>query len=167
MFVIEKLAEIYQSRIDEMAKAISMEMGAPMKLATNAQAVWSCAFHDMGDFLVTSSMDHTTKARLHHMPDRLIPCSALKQEFHCSVRRRSMLNVLHAHTRPDYIQSLFPICSFCASGDDGTAVLALRCVFETGTVCSVSQRSFKVFSVMIVPKGVCMDLHACSHFHLL
>jgi len=36
--LIEKLAEIYQSRIDEMAKAISMEMGAPMKLATNAQA---------------------------------------------------------------------------------------------------------------------------------
>ena len=36
--LIEKLAEIYQSHIDEMAKAISMEMGAPMKLATNAQA---------------------------------------------------------------------------------------------------------------------------------
>ena len=36
--LIEKLAEVYQSRIKEMAKAISMEMGAPMKLATNAQA---------------------------------------------------------------------------------------------------------------------------------
>jgi aldehyde dehydrogenase (NAD+) len=36
--LIEKLAEVYQSRMEEMAKAISMEMGAPMKLATNAQA---------------------------------------------------------------------------------------------------------------------------------
>ena len=36
--LIEKLAEIYQGRINEMAKAISLEMGAPIKLATNAQA---------------------------------------------------------------------------------------------------------------------------------
>jgi aldehyde dehydrogenase (NAD+) len=36
--LIEKLAEIYQRRSGEMAKAISMEMGAPIKLATNAQA---------------------------------------------------------------------------------------------------------------------------------
>jgi len=36
--LIEKLAKIYQSRMEEMAKAISLEMGAPMKLATNAQA---------------------------------------------------------------------------------------------------------------------------------
>ncbi len=36
--LIEKLAEVYQSRMEEMAKVISMEMGAPMKLATNAQA---------------------------------------------------------------------------------------------------------------------------------
>ena len=36
--LIEKLAEVYKSRIAEMAKAISMEMGAPIKLATNAQA---------------------------------------------------------------------------------------------------------------------------------
>ena len=36
--LIEKLADIYQRRAEEMARAISTEMGAPMKLATNAQA---------------------------------------------------------------------------------------------------------------------------------
>ena len=36
--LIEKLAEVYKSRMGEMAEAISKEMGAPMKLATNAQA---------------------------------------------------------------------------------------------------------------------------------
>ncbi|WP_420562912.1 aldehyde dehydrogenase family protein [Thalassobaculum sp.] len=35
---IEKLAEIYERRSGEMAEAISTEMGAPMKLATTAQA---------------------------------------------------------------------------------------------------------------------------------
>ncbi|AHC73848.1 aldehyde dehydrogenase family protein [Candidatus Endolissoclinum faulkneri L5] len=35
---IEKLAEIYELRVEEMAKAISMEMGAPIDLAINAQA---------------------------------------------------------------------------------------------------------------------------------
>ena len=35
---VEKLAEIYERRAGEMAEAISKEMGAPMKLATNAQA---------------------------------------------------------------------------------------------------------------------------------
>ncbi|AFX99351.1 aldehyde dehydrogenase [Candidatus Endolissoclinum faulkneri L2] len=35
---IEKLAEIYEIRVDEMAKAISMEMGAPIDLAINSQA---------------------------------------------------------------------------------------------------------------------------------
>ena len=35
---VEKLAEIYERRSGEMAEAISKEMGAPMKLATNAQA---------------------------------------------------------------------------------------------------------------------------------
>ena len=36
--MLEKLADIYKSRMPEMAEAISQEMGAPMKLATNAQA---------------------------------------------------------------------------------------------------------------------------------
>ena len=36
--LLEKLAEIYARRSDEMAEAISTEMGAPIKLATNAQA---------------------------------------------------------------------------------------------------------------------------------
>ena len=35
---VEKLAEVYERRSGEMAEAISKEMGAPMKLATNAQA---------------------------------------------------------------------------------------------------------------------------------
>ncbi|WPZ35929.1 aldehyde dehydrogenase family protein [Thalassobaculum sp. OXR-137] len=35
---VEKLAEIYERRSGEMAEAISKEMGAPMKLATTAQA---------------------------------------------------------------------------------------------------------------------------------
>ena len=36
--LLQKLAEIYERRIDEMAVAISLEMGAPLDLATNAQA---------------------------------------------------------------------------------------------------------------------------------
>ncbi len=36
--LLEKLAELYGKRIDEMANAISTEMGAPIKLSTNAQA---------------------------------------------------------------------------------------------------------------------------------
>ncbi|MEM1046652.1 MAG: aldehyde dehydrogenase family protein [Pseudomonadota bacterium] len=36
--LLEKLAEIYANRSDEMAKAISMEMGAPISLSTAAQA---------------------------------------------------------------------------------------------------------------------------------
>ena len=36
--LLEKLAEIYTRRSGEMAKAISTEMGAPIRLATNAQA---------------------------------------------------------------------------------------------------------------------------------
>ncbi len=36
--LLTKLAEIYASRMDEMAKAISTEMGAPIDMATNAQA---------------------------------------------------------------------------------------------------------------------------------
>ena len=36
--LLEKLAEVYGNRSDEMAKAISSEMGAPMTLATTAQA---------------------------------------------------------------------------------------------------------------------------------
>ncbi|MDF1790560.1 MAG: aldehyde dehydrogenase family protein [Thalassobaculaceae bacterium] len=35
---VEKLAEVYERRIGEMAEAISTEMGAPKKLATTAQA---------------------------------------------------------------------------------------------------------------------------------
>ena len=35
--MVKKLLEIYESRADEMAEAISSEMGAPIKLATNAQ----------------------------------------------------------------------------------------------------------------------------------
>lgn len=35
---LEKLAEVYERRAGEMAEAISSEMGAPKKLATNAQA---------------------------------------------------------------------------------------------------------------------------------
>lgn len=35
---LEKLAEVYERRSDEMAKAISSEMGAPITLATRAQA---------------------------------------------------------------------------------------------------------------------------------
>ncbi|MEQ8587292.1 MAG: aldehyde dehydrogenase family protein [Thalassobaculaceae bacterium] len=35
---LEKLAEVYERRAGEMAEAISTEMGAPKKLATNAQA---------------------------------------------------------------------------------------------------------------------------------
>jgi len=36
--LLEKLAEIYKRRMGEMAETISKEMGAPIKLATNAQA---------------------------------------------------------------------------------------------------------------------------------
>lgn len=36
--LIEKLAEVYKARMGDMAAAISSEMGAPMKLAINAQA---------------------------------------------------------------------------------------------------------------------------------
>ena len=36
--LLTKLAEVYGNRSDEMAKAISSEMGAPMTLATTAQA---------------------------------------------------------------------------------------------------------------------------------
>ncbi|VAW02951.1 Aldehyde dehydrogenase, partial [hydrothermal vent metagenome] len=36
--LLNKLAEVYASRMDEMAKAISTEMGAPIDMATNAQA---------------------------------------------------------------------------------------------------------------------------------
>jgi aldehyde dehydrogenase (NAD+) len=36
--LLRKLVEVYQERSDEMAKAISMEMGAPMSLAVKAQA---------------------------------------------------------------------------------------------------------------------------------
>ena len=35
---LEKLLEVYKKRMPEMSKAISSEMGAPMKLATEAQA---------------------------------------------------------------------------------------------------------------------------------
>ena len=35
---LEKLAEVYKARSDEMAKTISQEMGAPISLATRAQA---------------------------------------------------------------------------------------------------------------------------------
>lgn len=35
---IRRIAEIYESRLDEMAKTISMEMGAPIKLARESQA---------------------------------------------------------------------------------------------------------------------------------
>ncbi len=36
--LLEKLAEVYEARSDEMAKTISMEMGAPISLAVRAQA---------------------------------------------------------------------------------------------------------------------------------
>ena len=36
--LLEKLADVYKTRMEEMAKLISMEMGAPMSLAMNAQA---------------------------------------------------------------------------------------------------------------------------------
>ena len=36
--LLEKLAEVYQARLEEMARTISMEMGAPMSLAMKAQA---------------------------------------------------------------------------------------------------------------------------------
>ena len=36
--LVEKLAAVYERRSGEMAQAISLEMGAPIKLATNAQA---------------------------------------------------------------------------------------------------------------------------------
>ena len=36
--LVEKLYEIYESRIEEMAQAISLEMGAPIDLARQAQA---------------------------------------------------------------------------------------------------------------------------------
>ena len=46
--LLEKLAEIYARRSDEMAEAISTEMGAPIKLATNAQAAASKVPHNSG-----------------------------------------------------------------------------------------------------------------------
>ena len=36
--LLEKLADIYDSRIDEMAAAISLEMGAPITMAKKSQA---------------------------------------------------------------------------------------------------------------------------------
>src|SRR6185312_7387317 len=36
---LEKLAEIYKRRMEEMAQAISLEMGAPIKLARESQAM--------------------------------------------------------------------------------------------------------------------------------
>lgn len=36
--LVERLLAIYQSRIEDMARAISLEMGAPLELARNAQA---------------------------------------------------------------------------------------------------------------------------------
>jgi WD40 repeat protein len=34
---------------------------ASLTLSDHTQAVWSCAFHDQGDFLASSSMDQTAK----------------------------------------------------------------------------------------------------------
>jgi len=30
-------------------------------LSDHTQAVWGCAYHDLGDFIVSGSMDHTAK----------------------------------------------------------------------------------------------------------
>ena len=36
--LLEKVVASYQERLDDLAKTISLEMGAPMSLATSAQA---------------------------------------------------------------------------------------------------------------------------------
>ena len=34
---------------------------ATASLTDHTQAVWSCAFHDLGSYLISGSMDHTVK----------------------------------------------------------------------------------------------------------
>jgi len=49
--LVEKILEVYQRRLPEMAKAISQEMGAPMDLALDAQA--ACGVSHIRDFLTS------------------------------------------------------------------------------------------------------------------
>ena len=41
--LLRRIAEIYESRMEEMAAAISSEMGAPISLSSSAGSCWFCA----------------------------------------------------------------------------------------------------------------------------
>ena len=50
--MLERMAEIFQRRIDEIAEAIRLEMGAPIKLASTAQA-----YAGLGDAIQSQMID--------------------------------------------------------------------------------------------------------------
>lgn len=70
--LVEKLAEIYKARAEDMAQAISMEMGAPIDLARSAQ--WGAGYSHIKNFVraakgfefIKPLGDHTPNDRIVH-----------------------------------------------------------------------------------------------------
>ena len=69
--LLEKLAEIYKARSEEMAQAISMEMGAPINLARTAQ--WGAGYGHLKTFIRAAKSFEFIKPLGDHAPnDRII-----------------------------------------------------------------------------------------------
>ncbi len=69
--LIRKLAEIYKARSEEMAQAISMEMGAPIDLARSAQ--WGAGYAHIKNFLKAAEGFEFIKPLGDHAPnDRIV-----------------------------------------------------------------------------------------------
>jgi aldehyde dehydrogenase (NAD+) len=69
--LLEKLAEIYKTRSEEMAQAISLEMGAPIDMARAAQ--WGAGYGHMKNFIKAAKEFKFVKPLGDHAPnDRII-----------------------------------------------------------------------------------------------
>lgn len=69
--LVEKLAEIYKARAEDMAQAISMEMGAPIDLARSAQ--WGAGYSHIKNFVRAAKGFEFIKPLGDHAPnDRIV-----------------------------------------------------------------------------------------------
>ena len=69
--LLEKLAEIYKARSEEMAQAITLEMGAPIELARSAQ--WGAGYAHLKNFIRAAKGFEFVKPLGDHAPnDRII-----------------------------------------------------------------------------------------------
>ncbi|WP_010138519.1 aldehyde dehydrogenase family protein [Oceanicola sp. S124] len=69
--LVEKFLEIYERRKDEMARAISMEMGAPIDMATASQ--WGAGYSHTKNFLAAAKTFQFVRPLGDHAPnDRII-----------------------------------------------------------------------------------------------